>query len=52
MSRGSGTRELVDDIVELAEIPAPTFFEEARLAWLERRLDGLPAYAAATRSAT
>ena len=40
MSRSS-TRELVDDIVELAEIPAPTFFEDARLAWLERRLDGL-----------
>jgi tripeptide aminopeptidase len=33
---------IVDDIVELALTPAPTFAEEARLAWLERRLDGQP----------
>ena len=39
--RASGSRELVDDIVELAEITAPTFSEEARLVWLERRLDRL-----------
>ena len=31
---------LVEDIVALAEIPAPTFAEEARLAWLEERLSG------------
>ncbi len=40
MSRPS-SRQLVDDIVELAKITAPTFSEEARLLWLERRLDGL-----------
>lgn len=33
---------IVDDIVELALMPAPTFAEAARLAWLERRLDGQP----------
>jgi acetylornithine deacetylase/succinyl-diaminopimelate desuccinylase-like protein len=27
---------------EIAGIPAPTFAEERRIAWLERRLDGLP----------
>jgi tripeptide aminopeptidase len=30
--------ELVDDIVALARTPAPTFSEEPRLEWLERRL--------------
>jgi len=42
VSQGSSTRGLVDDIVEVAEIGAPTFFEEARVAWLESRLAGLP----------
>ncbi len=40
--QGSRTRGLVDDIVEVAEISAPTFSEEARLAWVESRLAGLP----------
>jgi acetylornithine deacetylase/succinyl-diaminopimelate desuccinylase-like protein len=39
--QASSSRELVDDIVELAKITAPTFSEEARLVWLERRLDRL-----------
>jgi acetylornithine deacetylase/succinyl-diaminopimelate desuccinylase-like protein len=29
---------VVDDLLELAAIPAPTFAEESRIAWLERRL--------------
>lgn len=33
---------LVEDIVALARIPAPTFGEDARLAWLEERLAGAP----------
>jgi tripeptide aminopeptidase len=33
---------LLEDIVELAAVPAPTFAEEPRLAWLERRLAGAP----------
>lgn len=33
---------LVEEVVELAAIPAPTFAEEPRLEWLERRLDGAP----------
>lgn len=33
---------LVDDILELAAIPAPTFAEEPRLAWLEERLRTAP----------
>lgn len=33
---------LVDDLVEIASIPAPTFAEGERIAWLERRLTGLP----------
>lgn len=36
----SSPRALVDDIVELATITAPTFAEEGRLVWLERRLEG------------
>jgi putative aminopeptidase FrvX len=31
---------LIDDIVALARIPAPTFAEERRLAWVEERLRG------------
>jgi acetylornithine deacetylase/succinyl-diaminopimelate desuccinylase-like protein len=31
---------IVDEIAQLALIPAPTFDEEARLQWLERRLAG------------
>jgi acetylornithine deacetylase/succinyl-diaminopimelate desuccinylase-like protein len=38
----SKARELVHDIVEVAEIGAPTFSEEARVAWVESRLAGLP----------
>lgn len=34
--------ELVEDVVALAQTPAPTFAEEERLRWLERRLDGAP----------
>jgi tripeptide aminopeptidase len=33
---------LVDDIVALAHIAAPTFGEEARIEWIERRLAGAP----------
>lgn len=29
---------LIDDIVEIARIPAPTFLEDARLAWIEERI--------------
>jgi len=35
---------LADEIVELAGIPAPTFSEDGRLAWLERRLAGAPGW--------
>ena len=34
--------QLVDDLWELAETPAPTGDEDARLAWLERRLAEAP----------
>ncbi len=33
---------LVADILELAAIPAPTFAEEARIAWLEERMREAP----------
>jgi acetylornithine deacetylase/succinyl-diaminopimelate desuccinylase-like protein len=33
---------LLDDLLELAAIPAPTFAEDARVAWLERRLADEP----------
>ena len=33
---------LADAVLELASIPAPTFQEEARLEWVERRLAGKP----------
>ncbi len=33
---------LVEDVIALAETPAPTFAEAERLAWLEERLDGAP----------
>jgi acetylornithine deacetylase/succinyl-diaminopimelate desuccinylase-like protein len=33
---------VVDEIIEFAAIPAPTFAEESRLAWIEHRLAGLP----------
>jgi tripeptide aminopeptidase len=33
---------LLDDLLELASVPAPTFAEEPRLAWLERRLADQP----------
>ena len=33
---------LVDDLVAIARTPAPTFAEEARLAWLEERLEDSP----------
>jgi acetylornithine deacetylase/succinyl-diaminopimelate desuccinylase-like protein len=32
------TEALVDDLLAFASIPAPTFAEDERLAWLERRL--------------
>jgi len=35
---------------ELAQIPAPTFAEEARLAWVEERLAGLPGTVARDRA--
>src|SRR6185437_13853491 len=37
-----GAGRLVDDIVAIARIPAPTFGEEARIEWIERRLLGAP----------
>lgn len=37
---------LVEDIIALAEIPAPTFAEHARLDWLEQRLAGAPGHLA------
>jgi len=33
---------LVEDLIAIASIPAPTFAEEARAEWLEERLSGLP----------
>lgn len=33
---------LIDEIIELARIPAPTFEEGARIEWLERRLTHAP----------
>jgi tripeptide aminopeptidase len=33
---------LVDDVVELARIPSPTFGERERLDWIERRLAAAP----------
>src|SRR5579871_954635 len=37
----SSTRtRLVEDVVAIARIPAPTFGEEARIEWIERRLAG------------
>jgi tripeptide aminopeptidase len=33
---------LVDDVIALAQVPAPTFAEERRLAWLEERLAEAP----------
>lgn len=33
---------LIEEVVELAGIPAPTFAEEPRIEWLERRLGGAP----------
>jgi acetylornithine deacetylase/succinyl-diaminopimelate desuccinylase-like protein len=33
---------LVEEVIALAEVPAPTFAEAERLAWLERRLEGAP----------
>lgn len=33
---------LLDDLLTLAAIPAPTFHEEPRLRWLEARLHGAP----------
>jgi acetylornithine deacetylase/succinyl-diaminopimelate desuccinylase-like protein len=36
------TDALLGDLLELAAVPAPTFAEEARAAWVERRLAGAP----------
>jgi tripeptide aminopeptidase len=33
---------LVDDVIEIARIPGPTFSEEARLTWIDDRIAGLP----------
>lgn len=33
---------MIDDLLELAAVPAPTFSEGARADWLERRLAGAP----------
>jgi acetylornithine deacetylase/succinyl-diaminopimelate desuccinylase-like protein len=41
-ARGAGVNRLVEDLVELAQIPAPTFAEEPRMRWLAGRLDGRP----------
>jgi tripeptide aminopeptidase len=32
---------LLTDLLELAAVPAPTFAEQARIDWLERRLEGV-----------
>jgi acetylornithine deacetylase/succinyl-diaminopimelate desuccinylase-like protein len=41
-SFSSESSRLVDDILELARIPAPTFSEEARLDWIRQRVSGGP----------
>lgn len=33
---------VVDDLMEIARIPGPTFSEEARLTWIDERITGLP----------
>ena len=33
---------MIEDVLALARIPAPTFAEEARIAWLEEHLAGTP----------
>ncbi len=33
---------LIEDLVAIASVPAPTFAEAARVEWLEERLKGLP----------
>lgn len=39
---GVSLARLVDDIVDLAQIPAPTFEESARIAWVRARLAHAP----------
>jgi tripeptide aminopeptidase len=45
-SAGSSTDpahvRLLDDILAIAQIPAPTFSESARIDWIERRLSASP----------
>ncbi|MCC6222988.1 MAG: M20/M25/M40 family metallo-hydrolase [Thermoleophilia bacterium] len=40
MRRAAPPAALVEDVIALALVPAPTFAEEARVEWLERRLAG------------
>src|SRR5262249_42924652 len=35
-------QSLVDDVIQVARIPAPTFAEADRVDWIERRLAGAP----------
>jgi tripeptide aminopeptidase len=37
-----GASGLIEDLVALAQTPAPTFAEEPRMRWLAERLDGRP----------
>ena len=38
----SAADDALDDLIELARVPAPTFDEGERIAWLQRRLAGAP----------
>jgi tripeptide aminopeptidase len=38
----SAVDDALDDLLALARVPAPTFDEGDRIAWLERRLEGAP----------
>ena len=48
-SRGvSAADDALDDLLALARVPAPTFDEGDRIAWLQRRLAGAPGRARAS----
>lgn len=42
VSQSSLAAGLVDDLIEIARIPGPTFSEDARLEWIDDRIAGLP----------
>ena len=48
----SAVDDALDDLFALARVPAPTFDEGERIAWLKRRLEGAPGAAALTPRAT